>query len=136
MKIFDRVIFVAFYVCVAVMVFCALVLAREAAASMPHDSLDTIMAQSNPACYVRGVVERDPSIPGDNELKILRITEIEPQYYAWADVCEGLFGLHYTEFEVSEISEYPNGESLTITFILIDEERWTVYNVSRMLTGI
>lgn len=132
-KLFTVIFYVAMCILGGTLLLATVHIAN--AQGMPHDSLETIMSQTNPLCYVRGTVDRDEFHSLDNEIKILRVDEIEPQFHAWADICRGLEAFDFTELVVSELSGHPRGQSLTITCILVNGV-WTVYHVSRWFSGV
>ena len=58
-KVFDKVIYVGYIVCVTIMIVCTLAIVMEAnAQTMDHDSVHDIMELSNPICYIDGKITK------------------------------------------------------------------------------
>ena len=139
MKIFDRVIFVGFYVCVAVMVFCALMLVREASAQEfgMHDSISDIMEVSNPICYIDGKITKvkvDTDCHECDARSYLQMVDIEiyPQYYMWEDTCSQFQHNHFTDYEVPQLHKWHTGTVVRVTYLNANSN-WTIYDVSPRL---
>ena len=141
MKIFDRVIFVGFYLCVCIMILCALMLVREASAqTMDHDSIHDIMEVSNPICYIDGKITKvkvDTDCHECDARSYLQMvdTEIYPQFYIWEDTCSQFQHNHFTDYEVPQLHKWHIGTVVRVTY-LNNNSNWTIYDVSPRIVGV
>ena len=140
-KVFDKVIYVGYIVCVTIMIVCTLAIVMEAnAQTMDHDSVQDIMELSNPICYIDGKITKvkvDTDCHECDARSYLQMVDIEitPQYYMWENTCSQFQHNHFTDYEVPQLHKWHTGTWVRVTY-LNSESNWTIYNVSPRLGGV
>jgi len=141
MKIFDKVIYVGYIVCVTIMILCTLAIVMEASAqTMDHDSIHDIMEVSNPICYIDGKITKvkvDTDCHECDARSYLQMVDIEiyPQYYMWEDTCSQFQHNHFTDYEVPQLHKWHIGTVVRVTYLNANSN-WTIYDVSPRLVGV
>lgn len=140
-KVFDKVIYVGYWICVAIMVVCTLAIVMEAnAQTMDHDSIHDIMELSNPICYIDGKTTKVDVVTDCHECEqrsYLQMVDIEiyPQYYMWEHTCSQFQHNHFTDYEVPELHNWHTGTWVRVTY-LHEGDNWTIYNVSPRIGAV
>lgn len=140
-KIFDKVIYVGYIVCVTIMIVCTLAIAIEAnAQTMDHDSIHDIMELSNPICYIDGKttkVDVETDCHECEQRSYLQMVDIviTPQYYMWEHTCSQFQHNHFTDYEVPQLHKWHTGTWVRVTY-LNSNSNWTIYNVSPRIGAV
>ena len=134
-KVFDKVIYVGYIVCVTIMVVATLAIVMEAnAQTMDHDSIHDIMELSNPICYIDGKITRvdvDTDCHECDARSYLQMADIviTPQFYMWENTCSQFQHNHFTDYEVPQLHNWHLGTWVRVTY-LNERDNWTIFDVS------
>lgn len=104
------------------------------AQSMDHEDVHTIMEQSNPACYITGIIKHVDYKNGHNGYRRLEDIKIEPEYFIWEKECEQFQHNHFTDFEVPKLWTWHLNTTVRVKYIH-QNSNWFIHEVFPVFTS-